>query len=381
MKTFDITYFDGKTSGAYQGTLTLAYAHWDIRIVLADGAIKSIHWPLKDIQPSEFMGDTNTFKYGDFPQETLECTDPALDEALRETYPYLNFFKKEYYWAIKKGTGTFLLIIGFIIALGWGVYQYILPEIAAVAAMTVPQKTEISWGETMYHNMIEENNEQSPLQYTVDDSLSVLANQFLHKIDFKTNYPLHITVVKEEQVNAFALPGGHIVVFSGILKKVKTKEAFVALLGHEATHVINRHSLKNIFKSVAGYLFVAFFTNDINGVSAIVLDNANNLSNLGYSRKLEAEADANALTIMENNKVNPNGLLHLFETLQGDSKFAPPALLSTHPLTEERITFAQQHIHQVKNIAEHKDLEIIWKQIQSQLKKENTSQKKGKSAK
>lgn len=381
MKTFDITYFDGKTSSAYQGTLTLLYAHWDIRIVLPDGNIKSIHWILKDIQASEFVGETNTFKYGEFPQETLECIDPNLDNALRESYPYLIFFKKEYYWAAKKGMSTFLFIGGLIVALGWGIYQYVLPEIAAVAAMTIPQKTEIAWGETMYHNMVEQHDDQNPFHYTIDDSLTVLANHFLHKIDFNTNYPLTITVVKEKQINAFALPGGHIIVFSGILKKIKTKEAFVALLGHEATHVAKRHSLKNILKSIAGYVFVAFFTNDINGVSAIVFDNANNLSNLGYSRKLETEADANALTIMQKNKINPNGLLHLFETLQEDSKFAPPALLSTHPMTEERIAFARKYLHPTGNRDEHKDLTIIWQKIQKQLKQEKSTSTNTKSVK
>lgn len=366
MNTFKIKYFDGVTSAIQEGTVKLSYGHWDIRLEKPDGTMSSIHWQLKDIKQTEFVGNTNIFKYGDFPQQTLECNDPDFVKALSAQYPDYEFFKKEYFWALNKGTGVFVGITAVLLLLCVGVYKYILPSVAESLALTVPQEYEIKWGNMMFENMIQapqKGEKGSELNLTKNDTLTKLANQFAKEIDFKTTYPIKIMVVNEPIVNAFALPGGNVVVFNGLLKKMKNKEEFAALLGHEVAHVTRKHSLKNIFRSLSGYLFISLITNDLNGITAVILDNANKLQNLGYSRELEAEADDSSMKTLKENKIPTKGLYGLFKILEDSSHVAPPELLSSHPLTEERMKFAKKNQIENEKVIENPRLEAIWKEI------------------
>ena len=105
----------------------------------------------------------------------------------------------------------------------------------------IPIGLETKLGEAMYENVIS--------QFNKDDSLTHKVNDFVKEIDFKTDYAVEITVVKEDKMNAFALPGRHIIVFDKIISNMKTKEELAALLAHEVAHVHYRHSLK-VFPAV-----------------------------------------------------------------------------------------------------------------------------------
>ncbi|MCU0470540.1 MAG: M48 family metallopeptidase [Arcicella sp.] len=366
MNTFEIKYFDGKTSAIQYGTVKLAYGHWDIRLNHPDGTMSSIHWQLKDIKQTEFVGNTNIFKYGDFPQQTLECTDSDFVKALQKEYPNYEFFKKEYVWALNKGLEVFIGITVVLLALCFGIYKYILPTVAEGLALTVPQEYEIKWGDMMFENMIQAPQKEDlseSLNLTKNDTLSKLANQFAKEMDFKTTYPIKITVVDEKVVNAFALPGGNIVVFNGLLQKMKNKEEFAALLGHEVAHVTHKHSLKNIFRSLSGYLFISLITNDLNGVTAVILENANQLQNLGYSRELEAEADASSMKTLKTNQIATKGLYNLFKILEDGNHGEIPEILSSHPLTDERKKFAKKNQILNEKPIEKARLESVWGEI------------------
>ncbi|MES2519597.1 MAG: M48 family metallopeptidase [Bacteroidota bacterium] len=368
MNTFKIKYYDGKTSAIQEGSVKLAYGHWDLRLDKPDGTMTSIHWQLKDIKQTEFVGNTNIFKYGDFPQQTIECKDPDFVKALEREYPNYEFFKKEYFWALNKGLGTFVGIMAVLLLLCFGVYKYILPAVAESLALTIPQEYEVKWGEMMFENMIQapqKGQKSSELNLSKNEALSKLANQFAKEIDFKTTYPIKITVVNEQIVNAFALPGGNIVVFDGLLKKMKNKEEFAALLGHEAAHVTQKHSLKNIFRSLSGYLFISLITNDLNGITAVILDNANKIQNLGYSRELETEADEISMKTLKENKVATKGLYNLFKILEDSVHGSPPEILSSHPLTEERIKFAKKNQIVNEQKVEKARMEAIWQQMKA----------------
>ena len=127
--------------------------------------------------------------------------------------------------------------------------------------------------------------------FETDEEMTALVNEFAANIEFNTEYPINITVVNENVVNAFAIPGGQIVVFDGLLSKMTCKEELAALLAHEVAHVHHRHSLKSMCKSLAGALFVSLVFGDAEGISSILVENSNALMDLSYSRKLELEAD------------------------------------------------------------------------------------------
>src|SRR5688572_2756525 len=122
-------------------------------------------------------------------------------------------------------------------------------------------------GDQMYKSMI--------TQYKVDDRKTAILNEFYKELKYDVGYPITITVVESNEMNAFAMPGGHIVVYSTILEEMKTPEELAALLGHESSHIALRHSLRNIFRDLSRKMFLALLFGNDSGITAVVVDNAN----------------------------------------------------------------------------------------------------------
>lgn len=363
MEEFSVKYFDGRSSQLHVGRLILLTSHWDIILADEGGMYNKVTWDLDKIKQTEFVGSSNIFKYGDFPQQTLECNDANLKTSLLAKYPKNKFFRSASSWAISASLATVALVALFIMFLGFVFYKYAIPPIAEAFAEKVPIEYEQQWGDTMLKNMVDPENKTADFNFTKDEKLTKLTNEFAKNIDFNSPYKLNVSVVKSDQVNAFALPGGNVVIFDALLKKMKTKEQLAALLGHEVAHINRKHTLKNLFRSLSGYIFISLITSDINGITTILFENANSIYNLGYSRKLEAEADTYAIKTLQKNRLNPQGLFDLFGILETAAKLEPYEILSSHPLTKDRKIFAKQFIDKKHFYTQNQPLENIWLKI------------------
>jgi predicted Zn-dependent protease len=152
--------------------------------------------------------------------------------------------------------------------------------------------------------------------------------------------------VASGEVNAFAIPGGHIVVYDAILDNMKTPEELAALLGHEASHIALRHSLRTIFRSMARTMFLWLIMGNQHSVISTVISNADELKGLQYSRSLETDADNNGMQLMAKSGIDVKGMLRLMQLLQKESgKAEPAAFLSTHPVFKDRIQHIENQIH------------------------------------
>ena len=114
----------------------------------------------------------------------------------------------------------------------------------------------------------------------LDIKKSKYLEQFAAELNLGNTKPIRFTVVKSDEVNAFALPNGQIVVFTAILDDMKSSDELVALLGHEASHINNRHSTKMLCRNLAGYMIVSLLLSDVNGIMAVLADNAHQLHSL-----------------------------------------------------------------------------------------------------
>ncbi|WP_159472740.1 M48 family metallopeptidase [Dyadobacter sp. 3J3] len=361
MYRFDILYFDGKFSVTHQATLDLEQDHWLIQYVDQDKNQQIVRWEINVIERDLGFNSLYIFRYGDFPKQTIESKDENLLVSLKKQYPEKPFFTKRIDLLVNQNgiviAGLASALLGFLVV----AYFYILPWFAETVADKIPISMETQLGETMYESMIS--------QYKKDDSLTRNVNDFVKEIDFETDYPVKVTVVKEDQMNAFPLPGGHIIVFDKIISKMKTKEELAALLAHEVAHVHYRHSLKSIFRSLSGYLLISLIFNDINGITAVLADNSNMLLNLNYSRNLEKDADEKAVGILQSNGLDLKGLTDLFTLLKsGSNDSGTLKLLSTHPLTDERIEYAKDASLHQKGIRDNEKLEKRWRLIVEQSK-------------
>ncbi|KAK9147614.1 hypothetical protein Scep_006371 [Stephania cephalantha] len=145
-----------------------------------------------------------------------------------------------------------------------------------------------------------------------------------------------VVVVDEPVVNAFCLPGGKIVVFTGLLKHFQTDAEIATIIGHEVGHTVARHSAEGITRNMWFTIFqlillqFIFLPDLINMMSHLLLS-------LPFSRRMEMEADYIGLLLMASAGCDPRIAPHVYEKLgklTGDSALRD--YLSTHPSGKKR---------------------------------------------
>jgi beta-barrel assembly-enhancing protease len=137
-------------------------------------------------------------------------------------------------------------------------------------------------------------------------------------------------------INAFALPGGIVIVNKGLLEKADSANEVAAVLAHEIQHVEQRHALKNMITSSGIAAAVLLVLGDANAVMMIM---AHQVSAQYFSRQAESDADMKGLALLNKNKIDPQGMVAFFKTMQEafKSKEQGPEWLSSHPDTADRI--------------------------------------------
>jgi len=149
-------------------------------------------------------------------------------------------------------------------------------------------------------------------------------------------------VADRPDLNAFAAPGGVVVVHAGLLRSADNAEEIAGVLAHEIAHAELRHSLKTMVKGMGFRALVAVALGDFSGTA--LAEAAKNLTELGFSREAEREADRDGLRRLVAARIDPGGMVRFFEKLAQEQSLTPPALLSTHPATEERLAELRRQV-------------------------------------
>jgi len=146
-------------------------------------------------------------------------------------------------------------------------------------------------------------------------------------------------VVNRPVVNALAAPGGHVVIFHGLLERTSTPEELAGVVAHELQHILRRHTTRAVIQDVGTGLLLMALTGDVTGPLAYGLQTARTLGELRYSRRAEEEADVEGMKMLLAARVDPAGMIAFFEKIQKEEGTQPKALtyLSSHPMPEERI--------------------------------------------
>lgn len=246
-----------------------------------------------------------------------------------------------------------------VILFGALLYVYVLPWAAEKAIVLVPVETEIALGESITENLTGEA--------MTNDSVNFYLEQFVKQLELDKTYPIKVKVLLSEEINAFAVPGGNIFIYSGLLEKLESPEELVALIGHEVTHVTERHSLKSIMRTLASSLLFTILLGDASGIAS----QADQFKQMDYSRELETEADKNGLDLMVKNKVQPDGMIRLLQILKKENEETPQLMkyLSTHPETEERIKSVEALAQSQPEFEKDSRLLEGFERIQEQVRK------------
>lgn len=203
-----------------------------------------------------------------------------------------------------------------------------------------------SFDEMKQQQKISNNKVLNNYVYCVANTITANVPKDIH------NGAWEVVVFDSEQVNAFALPGGKIGVYTGILNVADDQHQLAAIIGHEVAHVIEHHSNERMS---------ANFANQMMNTGAQVLLAASNVENKGlwmaglglgvqyglimpYSRSHESEADIIGQDLMAKSGFQPKAAIVLWQNMAKLSKDAPPEFLSTHPSNSTRISDLSQHL-------------------------------------
>ncbi len=162
-----------------------------------------------------------------------------------------------------------------------------------------------------------------------------------------SKYSYHWYVAEDPSINAFAVPGGYVVVNTGLIQAADSAEEVAGVLAHEVQHVELRHTLKNILHSLGLRAAFSLALGDIGG--SALGDFAANLAELKFSRDLESEADRQGLSALKHSGIAPQGMVSFFDKLRKQEGATPPALLSTHPASAERMQILQSMVNEQGN--------------------------------
>ncbi len=325
------TFYDGKSASGYGADSEFSTSGIAIQYTSSDGEKQVININYQAITAVYIKpGKKLLIVFYNSTYQYLEVKDvPQVISILKmtghsPTYHSINDF-------IGSDKGKVITIIGGAIAIVLALYFYIIPFAADTFAQKLPIEYEVDLGNKIYNQLIRQDS--------IDTLKTNLVKQFAKEINFDTDYHLEITVVHNKELNAFATPGGHILVYDGLLNKLDTPEELTGLLAHEATHVRERHSLRAMASDLSRSIFLSVILHDRSGISSVLVQNADMLNSLRYSRDMERIADKGAVETMVRNNIDPHGMIQLLDLLKKQEKTGESyTYLSTHPATQERIS-------------------------------------------
>lgn len=194
---------------------------------------------------------------------------------------------------------------------------------------------------------------------SVGSKIRNAAEKYLNANGYKgylDGYQWEYNLVESKDVNAWCMPGGKIVVYTGILPITKDEAGLATVLGHEVAHALANHGAQRMSRETVaqlGAVGVAAATSTKSAQAQQIWQQAYGVTTqvgaiLPFSRSQESEADDIGLTLMAIAGYNPDRALDFWKRMAAAGGQTPPEFLSTHPSNSTRISNIQQHIATAK---------------------------------
>ena len=198
-----------------------------------------------------------------------------------------------------------------------------------------------------YAQIIEESKKSGTLNTDKNtyNRVNTIAKRLIEQVpSFRTdalNWDWQVNVIKEDTVNAWCMPGGKIVVYTGIIETLSLTDAqLAAVMGHEIAHALREHSREQASKEALknlGIQAIGKFANLSDTSLSIVAMASQYAVTLPFSRANETEADHIGTELMARAGYDPYEAVNVWKKMSQLSGDAVPALMSTHPSHENRI--------------------------------------------
>ncbi len=225
-----------------------------------------------------------------------------------------------------------------LIALIAAVVQWGIPLLADGITALVPARVERAIGDHVFQILDERMAEDSALDSDRRREVEALAGSLAAAAGLRDGtIQLKLRRFPDEGANAFALPGGIIVVTDSLIELAPSEDALAGVIAHEIAHVEHRHGMRRLARGAALAVVATLLTGDISSVVDQVVALGAGLLVLSHSRGFERDADERAIAILRKAGRDPRALATMLLALNQREDFEPPAWLSTHPMTAERV--------------------------------------------
>ncbi len=327
--TYDGSLSDGRTAARLKVTVRLAEA--GLTIEAADGS-RDLTWAFEDLRLADEQRRGQPVRLLNVAQVDARLTieDSAILRPLYAMAPHLRdpgvMGRRPGLRLVQWAAGIAAVIL---------ILFYGLPWAAEPVAALMPLEWEEALGEQVMREFGQRNKACDGAAGR--RALDRLTEQLTAVAD--TSYTFRVTVVDTKAVNAFAGPGGYIVIFRGLIAAAETPDEVAGVLAHEMGHVIERHSTESMVRAAGLGLIVQILIGDPSGLIGLGAAAGEFLINLAYSREAEAEADAVAVDILAEAGIDAGGLVRFLERMarqEGGEDGGLASFLSTHPQSAQR---------------------------------------------
>jgi len=333
----------------------------------ADGQSETVPFSRLTVSAGGLDHDQLVVKWaGQKGERTLYLKNPDVIRAFRQAAPdHLSHSFAQAAEQVRqmrpRGRLVWGLVGGVVLATVLGLW-FGSDLLVEIAVGRIPVEWEQKLGESAYRDFLshQEVMKEGPAVAALGEMTQRMTAQILD-----SPYKFEVTVVKSDVINAFALPGGYVVVFTGLMKKAESGEEVAGVLSHELNHVLQRHGLERIVKSLGLMTVAAIVFGNQQGLIGTMKQLGVELFTLKFGREQETEADLTGLQLLQRARIDPSGMITFFERLsekdQGRLEW-----LSTHPMSVARAERLKAELAVLPKKSPE-PFTFDWKQVQASL--------------
>jgi Zn-dependent protease with chaperone function len=310
------------------------------------------------------LRDATGMVLGRAPRKTLQFDAPIGTAPRKVTFPDGALFETDDnagFLAITGQTRGAILhsyeafgprLIGVVLACvvaSWAIWRYGLDILAAIAIAATPPAlvAQMDRGtlQVLDTTMAEDSTLSAAERAKVEAIFTKLTAALPQDVRAAQDFSLLFRNMPGLGPNAFALPGGAMVMTDDFVKEFPDPDIIAGVLGHEMGHVVDQHGLYRLYRSLGSAVLIAFLAGDVGPILDDIVLEGNVLLSLSHSRGQEREADEFGLRLAAAAGYDPAGLAVFFQRI-GEEYGADEGMewLSTHPLSQDRMQQIEEFI-------------------------------------
>lgn len=323
--TGDIVYFDGATSRRHVATLAFA----DALEISVDGETKA-RWPYAEIRRADAApGTLRVACQSAPPLARLEIRDPSLAAELASRAANLDEHHLGRRGVAKIVGWSLAAVVSIVLVVLYGV-----PLAADRLAPLVPESFERRFGDVAEKQVKLVFGDKVCDRAAGQAAFDKLVTRLRDAAGLDTS--VQSIVLSSAIPNALALPGGKVIVLDALLAKAKNPDEVAGVIAHELGHLAHRDNMRGLIYNGGTSFLIGLLFGDITGSSAVIFA-SRTLVTASHSREAETAADTYSIQLMQKLGRPPKAMGELMLRVTGKEGGKGLTIISTHPLTEDRL--------------------------------------------